>query len=116
MNLKKYFKGKYRIGVCDCWTLICDIYKDDHNLELPLVPYTRNTSEDFKDFIVNMVLEKVIVPEKGVILYTRELAEHHAGYCIDSEYYIHRSRDGVRVEKIPSKDIELFKVKEVINV
>ena len=116
IDFKKHFLKRYKLGTCDCWTLICDIYKDEHDLILPDYPYAIEDREsDFAYFVkANLMLEILDRPEKGAIMHYSHISEH-VGYCLSDRQYIHRVKEGTKVQDIPSRHCKFYKVKGVIN-
>ena len=66
MDYLKYFKnGKYQKFKNDCWTLLQDIYKDEHGIILPDIPIF----EDEESFVRSNIKHKIVdKPKKGVRL------------------------------------------------
>lgn len=115
MNLQKHFLGHYKVGKRDCWSLVKDLFVEEQDIILPDFPYTTTSQKEFKDIVFsNVLLERVIEPERGLIIYYIDKGEHHVGYVLDSKEYIHRTRTGTMISKI-KKSQELYKVKEVKN-
>ena len=113
MNLDKHFIGNYKVGVWDCWTLAQDMFKQEHNIDLPDFPHMTTNSKEFKDNIfTNVLLEEVKEPQKGLMVYYVNAGEHHAGYVINDKEYIHRPACGTRIDNI-KPFVKMYRVKGV---
>lgn len=110
MDLKKYFNPNYIQGKVDCWTLLQDIFKDEHNIDLPNYPYAIEGREnEFEQHArANLKLETVQKPEKGCIVYVGGRLSH-VGYALNSKMFIHQTVGGTKVERIKKEHI-LYKV------
>lgn len=110
MNYLKYFKNdKYSKNNNDCWTLIQDIYKDEHGIILPDIPIL----EDEESFVRgNIKHKKVEKAHKGVAVHVSTPKYEHIGYALNEKEYIHKTiNQGVKISPIP-KNADLY---EVIN-
>lgn len=108
MNYLKYFKNdKYLKNNNDCWTLIQDIYKDEHGIILPDIPIL----EDEESFVRgNIKHKKVEKAHKGVAVHVSTLKYEHIGYALNDKVYIHKTiNQGVKISPIP-KNAELYEV------
>ena len=110
MNYVKYFQSpKYEYDINDCWTFLQEVFKDEHNFELPAHPIMTDKSEIasyLKSNIPYKIMEKA---EKGCIVYFIRGNMHHAGYAIDSKKFIHKTLQRVEVSDIPP-DAIIYKV------
>lgn len=110
MNYQKYFSDyKYQYGSNDCWTFVQQVFKDEHNIELPDYPICSDSSERAVYLKSNINLEQVPIAFKGCIVYFTKNHINHAGYAIDDKLYIHKTRQRVEFSKIPEKAI-IYKV------
>lgn len=116
MDYIKYFKGDYELGKCDCWTLMQEIYKDEHDLDLPHYPFAIEEHEkDFAEFVkANLVFEPLDEPVKGAIVHYSHIGEH-VGYALNNKQYIHRTNSGTKVNDIPKKYCRFYDIIEVLN-
>lgn len=102
----EYFLRSFELGKMDCWTLVCDIYKDEHGVELPYFPFVDDLNQEdvYAECHKSINLEKVQTASKGCIIVFRSgKMKWHAGYALDKSQYIHHSRQGVKVSPIPNK-------------
>lgn len=106
MNYIKYFKNnKYDKGLNDCWTLVQDIYKDEYNIDLPDCPIF-DSPDKWADFLrtqSNVPYKLVNKPFKGVLVHVKFAGFEHIGYALNNREYIHKTFEGVKISKIPSK-------------
>lgn len=110
MNYQKYFSDyKYQYGSNDCWTFVQQVYKDEHNRELPDYPICATKPEIASFLTSNIDYEIVDKAEKGCIVYYNNGNTHHAGYAINDKLYIHKTRQRVEVSNIPEKAI-IYKI------
>ena len=116
IDLKKHFIKRYKLGTCDCWTLICDIYKDHHDIILPSYPFAIEDKQgEFVEFVKgNLLLEVLEKPKEGAIVHYSHISEHVA-YCLNDKQYIHRIKQGTKVQDIPKKHCKFYMVKGVID-
>ena len=110
MNYIKYFQNtKYELDSNDCWTLIQDIFRDEHGIELPKHPIMTDKSEIASYLISNIPYEPLDKPEKGCIVYFTRGDIHHAGYALNDKKFIHKTVKRVEIAPIP-QDAKLYKV------
>lgn len=109
MNYIKYFQeNNYTYNTDDCWTFIQEVFKDEHNIELPEHPILED--EKIKSFLIaNIKHEVVKEAQKGCIIYFSAGNMHHAAYALDNKKMIHKTFKGVEVDDIPKK-ATIFKV------
>lgn len=113
MNLDKHFIGRYEVGKWDCWTLVQDLFLEEHNLKLPDYPYMTQSQEDFRKYVFNnLLVEEVKEPQKGLFVCYINSGVVHAGYVISNKEFIHRPETGTRIDKIKTA-VKMYKVKEV---
>lgn len=105
-----YIGREYVRGKADCWTLIQDIFKNEHGVELPSYPCSIDGNESaFKTYVMrNINLIEVTKADTGCIIYLGGV-RNHAGYCLSKKQFIHHTYKGVKVEDIP-KDAKFYKV------
>lgn len=110
MDFLKYFKEtEYIDGKCDCWTLVQEVFKDEHNFILPEHPILIDKKDIATALISNIPYKIVQIPKKGCIIYYHNGKTHHAGYAINNKEFIHKTINGVRIDKIPAKST-IYKV------
>ncbi len=100
MDYLKYFKNdKYQKFKNDCWTLIQDIYKDEHGIVLPDIPIF----EDEESFVRGNIKHKPVdKPRKGVAVHVSTGKFEHIGYAINDKEYMHKTiNQGVKISPIP---------------
>ena len=100
MDYLKYFKnGKYQKFKNDCWTLLQDIYIDEHGIILPDIPIF----EDEESFVRSNIKHKIVdKPKKGVAVHVSVGSIEHIGYAINEKEYIHKTiNQGVKISPIP---------------
>lgn len=108
MNYEKYMSNnKYELGVNDCWTLMQDIFKEEHGIELPEYPYCvegkkKEVAQYFKS---NLVVDRIEKPTKGCLVHVSGGTVEHIGYAINAKQYIHKQYRGVSITNIPKKAI-----------
>lgn len=69
MNYQKYFSDyKYQYGSNDCWTFVQQVYKDEHNRELPDYPICATKPEIASFLTSNIDYEIVDKAEKESFL------------------------------------------------
>lgn len=108
MDFIKYYNFKFIENKCDCWTLVQEIFKDEHNLELPGHPIVNN--KEIASYLISNIEPKIInKAQKGCIVYYHSGETYHAGYALDDKKFIHNTKKGVRVDKIPPNAI-IYKV------
>lgn len=111
----KYFNRPFKLGVNDCWTLVREIYMDEHGIDLPKLPIATNLNQDdvYDAFHNNIKLEKVQVAERGCIIVFRSgRMKWHCGYALNSKQHFHQTREKVGVEAIP-ENADIYKVLHV---
>ncbi|PNX49888.1 MAG: hypothetical protein BV457_00175 [Thermoplasmata archaeon M9B1D] len=113
-NYLKHFNKKYELGKCDCWTLIQDIFKEEHNIDLPKYPFVIEGNEkDFaKHLRANLLFEEIKEPKKTCIVHKSGINEH-IGYCVGNNKYIHRTILGTKINKIPDRYCKFYYIKGV---
>ena len=114
MNYLKYFKNnKYIKGQNDCWTLVQDIYKDEHNIQLPDCPIFDSPDlwADYLKTKSNVPYRIVEKPFNGCLIHFEHLGIEHIGYALNEKEYIHKTFNDVKISKIPNKAI----IYEVLN-
>lgn len=111
MMSKKYVDGQYI-----CWDFVMEVYKDMYDFDLPEYPVTEVQAEfknkltsNFKHIIVSQGEEK-----EGDIVVFSVFANQHAGVMIDSNNYIHLSREGVQVRNLVSL-VNNYKVYRILR-
>jgi len=110
-----YFNRKYIEDVVDCWTLMQDIYRDLHSIDLPNQPQSYDSEVDKSKILHrNCNLAFVDGAEKGIMIHFDD-EKQHCGYCISENHYIHATRNGVKIDKVPTsysslKNIHFYKV------
>ena len=110
IDVKKYFGGEYAKGEHDCWTLLQDIYQQEHDFTLPDFPIFGLTESDYPFYMVaNMYVEKIPTPEVGCIVHRSGIIEH-VGYCLDGKRYIHRTLNETRCDKIKAEKCEFYRI------
>lgn len=110
MNFIKYFKDfEYIENKKDCWTFVQKIFKDEHNFILPDAPIVSNNGDIATFLIGNIKLEEIKEAKEGCIVYYMHEKIHHAGYCLNNKEFIHKTKNGVIVSKIPKNAI-IYKV------
>lgn len=108
MNYQKYMvNNKYDLGNNDCWTLMQDIFKDEHDLELPDLPIF--DAPDVNYLKTNVKHKKVDNAQKGCLVHVWNKKIQHVGYAINSKQYIHKTYTGVIVAVIP-KNAYIYEV------
>lgn len=113
MNLNKHFIGKYKLGEWDCWTLVQDIYKEEHDLALPDYPVFTQSKEEFKKLVfTNILVEEVKEPQKGLFVCFSNNGTVHTGYVLNNKEFIHRPECGTKVSEL-RPFIKMYKVKGV---
>lgn len=111
--MEKHFIGNYKLGVWDCWTLLQDIYLEEHNIKLPDYPVFTQSKTEFKDFVFNnLLIEEVEEPQKGLFVCYSKKGTVHTGYILNKKEYIHRLEEGTMIDKI-RKGLKMYKVKGV---
>lgn len=109
MDFIKYFQDfDYIENKKDCWTFVRQVFKDEHNITLPDAPIA-NKSDIATYLIDNIKIEKQKEAKKGCIVYYTHENIHHAGYALDKKEFIHKTKNGVFVSKIPKNAI-IYKV------
>ena len=59
MDYLKYFKNdRYQKSKNDCWTLLQDIFKDEHGIELPDIPILEDEESFVRENIKHRKIEK----------------------------------------------------------
>ena len=110
MNFIKYFKDtEYIEGKNDCWTFVQKVFKDEYNFILPEHPILIDKKDIATALISNIPYKIIKTPEKGCIIYYHNGTTHHAGYAINNKEFIHKTINGVRIDKIPVKST-IYKV------
>lgn len=105
MNYLKYFQNKeYELGINDCWTFIQEVFKDEHNIQLPDCPICRDDKEYSNYIHANMAVKPVKKAYKGVLVHISSKFEH-IGYAINEKEYIHKCVEGTIIQKIPNKSL-----------
>lgn len=91
----------------DCWKLVQDIYRDEHNINLPDIPII----ECAESFLTANIKHKIVdKPSKGVIVHCSRGKLEHTGYAINEKQYIHKTiNNGVIVSNIP-KDAVFYEI------
>lgn len=113
MNIEKHFIGSYKLGKWDCWTLVQDIFLEEHGLQLPDYPHMTQSKEDFRKLVfTNILIEEVKEPEKGLFACYVNNGTIHTGYVLNDKEYIHRPESGTRVDKIRPA-IKMYRVKGI---
>lgn len=112
MDYLKYFKdNKYDYENNNCLDFVRQVYKDEHNVELPECPIFENKSE-YESFIkANVKYRLVNKAFKGCLVHISDDKNEHLGYAIDDKKYIHKLEKGVTVAPIPKKCL----IYEVLN-
>lgn len=108
MNYLKYFKNdKWQKSKNDCWTLLQDIFKDEHGKKLPDIPIF----EDEESFVRgNIKHKKVDKACKGIVVHVSTSKYEHIGYALNDKEYIHKTiNQGVKITPIP-KNAELYEI------
>lgn len=108
MNYLKYFKNdKWQKSKNDCWTLLQDIFKDEHGKKLPDIPIF----EDEESFVRgNIKHKKVDKARKGIVVHVSTSKYEHIGYALNDKEYIHKTiNQGVKITPIP-KNAELYEI------
>lgn len=109
MNYIKYFQdNEYIENKKDCWAFVQQVYKDEHNKVLPDYPIVEKPNIATA-LMSNMRVEETDTAEKGCIVYYHNGTTHHAGYCLNSKEFIHKTIKGVKIDKIPKKST-IYKV------
>lgn len=110
MNYLKYFSDyKYIKNKNDCWSLIQDIYKDEHGIILPEIPVFADENSFVRS---NVKHRKVETPKRGIAVHVSTKSFEHIGYAINEKQYIHKTANqGVKISAIPEKAVfyEVFK-------
>lgn len=110
MNYIKYFQNtKYEYDKNDCWTFLQEVYKEEHNLNLPAHPIMTDKSEIASYLISNIPYKTIDKAEKGCIVYFIRGNMHHVGYALNDKKFIHKTFQRVEVSDIPP-DAKLYKV------
>lgn len=113
MDIQKHFVGRYKKKVWDCWTLVQDIFWEEHGVKLPDYPsFTTNDEEFRKEVFANVLLEEQSEPEKGLMAHYINNGTVHAGYVLNDKEYIHRPETGTRVDYLRPA-VKMYKVKGV---
>lgn len=113
MNIDKHFIGNYEKKVWDCWTLVQDIFLEEHGVKLPNYPSFTTDDEEFrKEVFANVLLEEQKVPQKGLMAHYINGGVVHAGYVLNEKEYIHRPETGTRVDKL-RPIVKMYKVRGV---
>ena len=108
----EYFTQTYKAGENDCWTLVQDIFRDEHGVDLPYYPITREEdhAKAYDHFHKNVNFERVQKAEKGcIIVFKSGRVKWHCGYALNSRQYIHRLNHKTTVTDIPAKS-SIYKV------
>ena len=108
MNYLKYFKNdKWQKSKNYCWTLLQDIFKDEHGKKLPDIPIF----EDEESFVRgNIKHKKVDKARKGIVVHVSTSKYEHIGYALNDKEYIHKTiNQGVKITPIP-KNAELYEI------
>lgn len=108
MNYLKYFQNdRYEKSKNDCWTLLQDIFKDEHGKKLPDIPIF----EDEESFVRgNIKHKKVDKARKGIVVHVSTSKYEHIGYALNDKEYIHKTiNQGVKITPIP-KNAELYEI------
>lgn len=106
MDFIKYFKDtEYIENKKDCWTFLKEVFKDEHNIELPDYPIMLENGEIASFLTENIPYCFLDEAKKGCIIYYHNGAVHHAGYALNSKEFIHKTKQGVRVNFIPKNAI-----------
>lgn len=105
--MRKYFKD-YVKGKDDCWTLVIDIFKDLHNIDLPMYPYCIS-DDDMRKYIFKTVkLQKIDSPKAGAIVHI-DARPYHVGYCLNDKEFIHRGKAfNTRIDKISAYEKKII--------
>lgn len=114
MDYLKYLRNnKYEKGLNDCWTLVQDIYKDEHNISLPDCPIFESPDEwaEYLKVKSNVPYRIVNKPFKGCLIHFKYKDIEHIGYALNESDYIHKTFTSVAISKIPTKCI----IYEVLN-
>lgn len=110
IDIQKYFGGDYEKGGHDCWTLLQDIYHNEHGLTLPDFPIFGLTESEYPFYMVaNMYVEKINTPEAGCIVHRSGIIDH-VGYCVDGKHFLHRTMNETRCDKIRLDKCEFYRV------
>ena len=116
MDFDKYFSRKYELGKCDCWTLMQDIYSDEHKLKLPdspIILLDDSDTHEFASFLKsNLDVEQIDKAEKGALIHFLGIREH-VGYCLNEKQYIHRLFERTKVDNIPDRKAIFYRIKGV---
>lgn len=113
----EYFLRTFKSGESDCWTLVRDIFKDEHDIILPEFPFVNddNQNDIYNQCRSNLKLEAVQTPSKGCIVVFRiGKMKWHVGYALNERDYIHHSHEGVLTTLIP-ENADIYKVLEVVK-
>lgn len=108
----KYFNRPFKLGENDCWTLVREIYQDEHGLELPELPIATDLNQDevHEAFHNNIKLEKVQKASRGCIIVFRSgRMKWHCGYALNSRQFFHQTREKIATDTIP-KNADIYKV------
>lgn len=108
MNYLKYFQNdKYIKSKNDCWTLLQEIYKDEHGIILPDIPIFEDEDSFVRSNVKHREVEKAF---KGVAVHVKAHGIEHIGYALNEKEYIHKTiNQGVKVSPIP-KHAKLYEV------
>ncbi len=108
MNYLKYFQNdKYIKSRNDCWTLLQEIYKDEHGIILPDIPIFEDEDSFVRGNVKHREVEKAY---KGVAVHVKTKDIEHIGYALNEKEYIHKTiNGGVKVSPIP-KNAKLYEV------
>lgn len=106
MNYLKYLQqNNYKKGIDNCWTFVQEIFKDEHNYQLPDVPIFDDPRE-WKSYIkANAKYEIHGKAHKGCLIHVWTPKDEHIGYAIDEKQYIHKTQNGVFISTIPKRCI-----------
>jgi len=112
MDYLKYFKYKYRKNENNCWEFVRYVYKEEHNIELPLLPIMDSLQAECKTFLQCNIKHNVVnEAKKGILIHVWSGDREHIGYALDNKKYMHLKDKGVRVDDIPKRCLKY----EVIN-
>lgn len=114
IDFEEHINKKYIPRKCDCWTLIQDLYLEQHHMRLPDFPI--GTDEELSEYaFANIKTEEVEVAERGDIVYIIESGQkHHTGYALDKKKFFHRTENGARIDLIPL-NASIIRIKGLIN-
>ena len=106
MDFLKYFKNnEYIKGINNCWTFVQEVYKDEHDYNLPDVPVF-DTPSEWKTYLKTNIDYRIAEKaHKGCLIHVWTTVDEHIGYAVDGLKYIHKTSRGVFVSPIPKKCI-----------